>query len=89
MKVIWKYHLKEIKETFRVPAGAQVLSAQLQDGKLAVWMMVDSHVTALQEITFQLFMTGEEFDPAGLTYLDTYQVGWMVCHVFYSITWKE
>lgn len=83
MRTIWKYEVQG-DDVIEVPAGAKVLSAQMQGMKLCVWFQVDS-LNSPQKRTVQVFPTGVAPLPTELgEYAGTVQIasGALIYHVF-------
>lgn len=90
MKTIWKYPLRITDaQSINIPEGAQFLSAQIQNGTLTVWALVDSAVR-LRPAYIYVVGTGNavpdavELDRA--TFLSTVQQGPFVWHIFVGPT---
>ena len=85
-QTIWKYPLEiQDDQTIRIPIGAEILTAQLQDGNLCLWAVVDADSKALTEPRFiQIYGTGHSMVGTSLDrkYIATIQIGWAVYHVF-------
>lgn len=85
-KRIYKYELEITDEqTVEIPWGAQLLSVQMQNNKPCLWALVDVMHTK-QEYHIEIIGTGNPMkDPLEeLRYLDTFQLGGFVGHVFYK-----
>ncbi len=81
---IWKYHLGPALNIVAMPAGARLLTAQVQRGALVLWALVDPGMRARSRQVY-VAPTGEV--PARLataTYVATVQVhsGDLVWHIF-------
>lgn len=85
MTTIYKYGLRITGEqVIHMPLGARMLTAQMQDGDLFVWAMVDT-AQPLEKVCFRIFGTGQELGALGdIPYLGTVQDGGLVWHVFYT-----
>ncbi len=84
MKRIYKYPLeaKFGSQHVSMPKHAEIKAIQPQSGNPCMWAFVDpeNEVVARE---FILVPTGGEPIPAGLMgYLGTFQIGWLVYHVF-------
>lgn len=82
---IWKYRLKWVeRQGLDLPAGAQVLSVQMQDLKPVLWALVDPHQPVNRPHTISAVFTGELIvvDPG--RYISTVQQGYsdLVWHFF-------
>lgn len=84
MKTVYKYGI-EIKYHFSVsmPAGAQVLTIQVQHGKPFIWALVDTEAQ-LAERHFRVAGTGHPIEDENPLYVGTYQLhgGDLVFHLF-------
>lgn len=86
--VIWKFTLAlEDYQVIEMPAGAVLLSVQIQHGSICIWARVDPNASK-QDKHFWIAGTGH-FIPTealGATFLGTLQLqgGHFVFHVFYS-----
>lgn len=81
---IWKYPLNTSGATeLQMPAGAKVLSMQLQGGTPTLWAKVDT-TAPLVERAFHVIGTGWEFDFNPGEFIGTFQMagGTFVFHVF-------
>ena len=87
---IYKYKLGfQITKPIEMPAGAVILSVQLQDNELVLWAIVDPTAAPVTR-TFRLAVTGEEISKeelADLNYLGTFLADGerFVGHVFERI----
>jgi hypothetical protein len=72
MKTIYKYSIPVTQGSFQLdlPAGAKILTAQLQKGKPQMWVLVDTNMPAVSR-EFCLIGTGAPVQEAGLTYIST------------------
>ena len=83
--IIWKYDLEVTDyQKFEIPKLAQILTVQVQDGKVRIWCLVDPE----EGLTFREFRTagtGHPIKEQGWVYLGTYQLngGNFIGHVFY------
>ena len=84
MRTIWKFPV-ELKDTFvvQVPAGATVLSVQMQQGRAMLWMLVNPEAPRSEAI-FAVHGTGHPVPDDGRRFLGTFQVPehHLVFHVF-------
>jgi hypothetical protein len=80
-KVIYKY---EIDTIVVMPKGAEILSVQIQHGKPHMWALVDNK-EQLEERQFNIIGTGWEMDFTNNKYIDTFQDGNLVWHVFEEV----
>lgn len=83
MKTIWKYQLNRVAQAkIDIPIGAQILSAQMQDGIIAVWALVDP-AAPKQPKAFHIFGTGWDIEETSLCYVATVQdKDGFVWHIF-------
>ena len=86
-KSIWKFELKvQDFEEIEMPATAEILSLQVQNGKPCIWALVDP--TARKETrTFATYGTGHPIvtnEGISHTFIGTYQLpsNGLVFHVF-------
>lgn len=79
-RAIWKYEIHFADRVcIPMPKGAKVLSFQVQpDRRAVIWVEVDPN-EEVQDRYFLLVVTGEPFDPTGLTYVGTIQTGDPFC----------
>lgn len=63
MKTIWKYQIAIVDaQRVEMPEGAEILTAQFQDGFLCLWAMVDSSKQAKERV-IEIFGTGNPIPP--------------------------
>ena len=82
--IIYKY---EIDTIVVMPKGAEILSVQMQHGKPHLWAIVNDN-NELEERIFNIVGTGWEMDFSNNKYIDTFQDGSLVWHVFEEINIK-
>jgi len=86
MTTVHKYELTKKCQKFAMPTGYKVLSVNAQQGKVCMWVQVDTSVLPNEVLTIHQFMTGEGFriNPDGLEFIGTYFLfgGSFVGHVF-------
>ncbi len=83
MKKVWKFPLVfQDKQTVQMPAGAHVLTAQVQKGILCIWALCDPKA-ALKDRVFRVAGTDHSLE-GNLAYIDSVQVrgGELIFHVF-------
>jgi len=87
MKTIYKYPLLiEGKQDVEMPMGATILSLQMQSGIPCVWALVDTDNNGIHNRRFRTFGTGHPIpEELKLVYIDTYQKGGCVFHLFEEI----
>jgi len=85
VKTIHKYQFELVYEpTIDMPAGADVLSFQNQDGAMTIWALVDTKREVIQ-YRFRIIGTGGPIDDEDVTmsnYVGTAQFGRYVWHLF-------
>jgi len=83
MKTIWKFKLAVSRESWALPLNAQILTAQVQNGAICIWALVDPDAPRHPR-QFEVFGTGDDMDGASRQYLATIQIndGRTVRHVF-------
>lgn len=84
MKVIYKYEIPQTASTIlKLPKGFEILSLQLQNNKLVLWLLQNKQVNNLVDYKVWPIVTGEEFKTEGI-YLGTiqYNEGSFVAHYF-------
>lgn len=84
MRTIWKFTLEVTdQQTLLMPAGAQILSVQVQHGAPQLWAAVDSD-SPLESRSFEIFGTGHWLPPRLGAFVGAFQIsgGTLVFHVF-------
>ena len=84
MERIWKFPLLvQDEQTLSLPAGAQLLTVQMQNGAPCLWAMV-GETEAQEHVAIRMHGTGHTFDATGYVYISTFQMmgGGLVFHVF-------
>ena len=84
-KTIYKYDLNIADEqVVMMPAGATILSCQVQSGVPKLWALVDSSAGYNEDRKIMLFGTGHPVPDMPLTFIDTFQLrgGGIIFHVF-------
>lgn len=84
MITIHKYQFEIANRVeIEMPAGANVLSIQLQDGKPTVWAMVETTYSSEKRV-FRIYGTGHKLDMFATEgrYLSTIQHNGFVWHIF-------
>lgn len=83
---IYKYPIAMTDEqTIPLPAGARILSAQVQRGQICLWASVDREEKRIEPRTFRIIGTGHPVPDLGeLAYIATVQFdgGALIFHVF-------
>lgn len=84
MKTIWKFPLSLSDESvFKMPSGAKVLSAGVQEERIHIWAEVDpDKIQVLKR--FYVVGTGHPMPIGNLRFIDTVHMagGELVFHVF-------
>lgn len=82
---IYKYQLEITKkQTITLPLGAEILSAQAQDGIVCIWVLVDPNAAPQPQDIF-IFGTGHDIAPqqlARMKFVGTVQTPPLVWHIF-------
>ena len=85
---IYKYKLSvQDQQEIHIPAGAKLLSAQMQDGAPCLWALVNTG-NPLEEVVIRMYGTGHEVtNPGTLEFIGTFQYVeyGLVYHVFKEI----
>lgn len=82
MTKIYKYPFPLEREfLLMLPVGAVILKAEMQGKQPCIWAMVNPEAY-LASRRFHIFGTGWEIDASGLTYINTFQQGPFVWHLF-------
>lgn len=85
MKAVWKWPLNVVdKQDIFMPAGAEMLTVQVQDGKPCLWAMVDPSLPKERRVLCTAGTGHAIQEETGLDYVGTYQLedGALVFHVF-------
>lgn len=86
MITIHKYAITKSPHNFAIHKGGKILTAQMQNGGIKVWALVDTD-QGYDSINFYTIGTGEGFPQVyNATYINTIQDGYMSWHIFY--TWQ-
>lgn len=86
MRTIYKYAINLVAEKQRlcIYEDSQLLSVQIQGGKLCVWAMIDDS-SPVGMVRFHIYGTGNVIpDDFKAPYLGTVQQNGYVWHVFYE-----
>ena len=82
MKTIYKYKLLlDDVQTVEMPVGANILSAQMQNGELCLWAEVDDEKPT-EYRSIWIYGTGHLMDDALVRYISTVQDRSFVWHVY-------
>lgn len=85
MKTIWKHYLSaKTVQTIQMPAGAQILTAQVQRDEICLWAMVDEVYQEYEARKIEVLGTGISAEEIKRTHIGTVQMnnGDLVFHVF-------
>lgn len=67
----------------QMPAGGIVLTLRMQNDMPHLWVLHPNPQAEVETRIFRLVTTGEEFNPAGCTYIGSFEAqGWFIGHVF-------
>lgn len=82
MKTIWKFPIHAYRtDPIALPAGAQILHVDRQNGDIYLWALVDPSQPD-EKRTFEIFGTGHRIDDSPRTHIGTVLIGTFVWHVF-------
>lgn len=83
MNVIYKYELHVTDtQTIEIPKSAEMLCVQMQRGNPCLWVLVDPEYIK-EKVNIRIFGTGNPIHESNsLEYIDTFQEGALVFHVF-------
>lgn len=91
MRKIWKCELSKVDEqTISLPKESQILTVQIQHGKICIWVLVEPDLP-LEERIFEIYGTGEvikeSFSLVTREYIGTFQCngGDLVFHLFEQV----
>lgn len=79
-QVIYKYTVSPRFE-IELPEDAQVLSVQNQADTAQMWVLLDPDAPTVKR-TFSAIPTGKSFNASSMRYIGTFQMDWMVFHLF-------
>lgn len=83
--VIYKYHINTAeRDLLNLPIGAEILSVQVQNGRIYLWALVDE-MARLEPRLFAVYGTGNKMPNARRDvgkFLATLQLDGFVWHVF-------
>ena len=65
-----------------LPAGAQILTVQIQDDKPMLWALIDPNETLFSTRILGIYGTGHNVPYNPGKYISTFQLKGMVFHVF-------
>lgn len=82
MKTIWKFPLSiQDAQSILVPSGGEILSVQIQDSQVCLWIAVNP-ANPKEQHTIEIFGTGHGMDESEREYIGTVQDGRLVWHIF-------
>lgn len=82
MKTIWKYTLHVANaQSIKIPKNAEMLTVQMQGGEPQLWVLVDPEETKV-DVIIEIYGTGHPINKEKLEYINTFQEGDLVFHVF-------
>lgn len=85
MKTVFKYPIVEPPgSAIPMPAGARILTAQIQHGVLCLWAEVDTNEKRVEGRNIEIFGTGHEMPAGNRTYIGTVQMmeGTLIWHIY-------
>lgn len=83
MQVIYKYPLETFYNEIKLPLYSEVLTAQLQDQRIMLWIKLDPKLPKIRVRKFEVIGTGWEIDTNPRDYISTVQThDGLVFHVF-------
>lgn len=80
-KTIWKYELAGDTQELDIPEGGEVLTIQIQNGAICIWVLVDPN-RPKEKRSFEVVGTGEPILGNPGKYLGTIQERIYVWHIF-------
>lgn len=88
MKTVWKYELNDDLfngyQIIGMPFDAEILTAQLQNDKLVLWVLVDP-ARGLEGRRILVYGTGYDIYQSNLDFIAVVQAGDLVLHVFEQV----
>lgn len=82
MKTIYKYTIKLTeRQNVTMPVTADIICAQVQDGKICLWATVDTE-SEFEERLIGIFGTGNALPQLSMRHIDTVQIAPFVWHIF-------
>lgn len=88
--IIYKYPIVTMGvgiDSIKMPAHAQILSAQMQDDIICIWALVDLNESVQEDYSILVVGTGMDLSPhfdKNWHFIDTVQDGAYVWHIFYK-----
>lgn len=78
---IHKFILSETTINIDLPQGSEILTAQLQDSNIVLWVKITNE-HFIETRTISIFLTGAEYPDKDMIYINTVQRNLFVYHVF-------
>jgi len=90
MNAIWKYEVEVTDEqNIDMPVGSNIISAQVQDDKICLWVEVDTDEKDVKDVVIEIFGTGNKISDTSKErrFIDTVQFhgGALVFHVYAQV----
>lgn len=83
MKIIWKFPIELTDEQrIEIPAGSKILSAQVQNGQICIWAIVDDSEVETEYRPVAIVGTGNKLWCFDWEFVGTVQQGDFVWHIF-------
>ncbi len=83
VKTIFKYQLSTVdRQDVRMPMGARILTALVQNGVVCVWAEVDGVTEGMEPRTIWIVGTGNPMPGVALSYINSVMQGPFVWHVY-------
>lgn len=84
MRIIWKFTIEDPHAPLRMPAGAVILTAQVQHGAVVLWAEVDPSAPKVERAMFVVPTGGPCPTTAEALYVGTVQIrgGSLVFHIY-------
>ena len=75
MMTIYKFLITPTDMTFELPAGAEILTVQMQSGSPYIWVLLDTDVPGIDRHFF-VYRTGKDLgrERNDLAYIGTFQI---------------
>jgi hypothetical protein len=81
MKTIHKFDILSYDFLIELPADAQFLAVQVQNGTPVMWFLLDTEAPKIRRC-FDTYYTGVEIPCEAAKYLGTFQLETLVYHLF-------
>lgn len=85
MKTIYKYTLESPQSEIQMPAGAKILTAQMQGVQMVLWAECVAGEEAKDTRRIEVFGTGHKMPDAQRTYIATVPDGDYIWHVYENL----